>query len=91
MKYSAIEQMYDGDRGKGELLAASKEYKLCYDAFSNLYEIFRKAIENNAELVEMFDDVLDALGEAHAVEIKDRYAAGFRFGALMQMDILQGE
>ena len=91
MKYSAIEEMYKGEMGKGELLTTSLDYKKRYDAFSNLYEIFRKAIENNAELLEMFDDVLTALKEAHAVDAKEKYAAGFRFGALMQMDILRGE
>ncbi|MDE6059515.1 MAG: hypothetical protein K2G44_05725 [Clostridia bacterium] len=91
MKDSAIEQMYEGERGKGELLKTSLNYKKYYDAFTNLYEIFRKAIENNTELLEMFDDVLDALGEAHAVDAKEKYAAGFRFGAHMQMDILRGE
>ena len=91
MKYTAIEQMYHGDRGKGELLEASKEFKLCYDAFCMLHDKFREKIKNKPQLLNMFDEVIDALEEAHAVDARDSYAAGFRFGALIQMDILQGD
>lgn len=91
MKYSAIEQMYYGDRGKGELLEASQEYKLCYNSFCTLHDKFMEKIKDDLELRDMFNDLLNALQEAHAVDAKDSYAAGFRFGALMQMDILRGD
>ena len=91
MEYTAIEQMYYGERGKGELLKGSKEYKLCYEMFFSIHQKFRKQIEDKPELIELFDEVIAALERAHAVDLKDKYTAGFRFGALMQMDILQGE
>lgn len=91
MKYSAIEKMYYGERGQGELLNMSEEYKQSHNEFSALYKKFREKIEEDPDLLELFDQVMDAYSDAHAVDLKDRYAAGFRFGALMQMDILQGK
>ncbi len=86
-RYSAIEQMYEGERGLGDLIPLSEEYKKHFGRFLDCYEKFVPKIKYNEELSKLFEEIMNASDEAHCEGVFMHYREGFRFGVLMGLDI----
>ena len=86
--YSAISEMYYGNRGNAENITTSIQEK---ESLSKLIEIensFLKAISNDETLLDVYKKLQDEQNNQSALNDETAYKEGFRFGFLMAMDIL---
>ena len=88
---SAIEQMYYGKRGQGQLIRASAEEQECWRMVEQCRQEILNKIEQTPEIEKLFDDLDEAVYNACGEEAQQHYAAGFRFGVLMGLDIANGD
>lgn len=88
MEKSPIMQMYYGERGLYELINISHEYKELSAKFVDLEEELSEKLRPTPELLELFNKAIDTAMDMHCQYAADRYLEGFRFGALIGIDIM---
>ena len=86
--YSAIKEMFYGNRGNCESIKVSKEEKDVLAKVSENEEEFLSLIKKDIKLVETYNKLNAQIGEMGALNSATAYEEGFRFGFLMAMDIL---
>ncbi len=88
MDQSAILQMFHGNRGLMEQVTCPKHSK-AKECVTGKIMAFRERLSE--ELQKEFDEVYDNITDVQIEEIEAFYTEGFRFGALIGMDIMNFE
>ena len=86
-KLSAIEQMYYGIRGSSELIKLSNERIKLHEVFLDKYKSFRKELNGNDKMLNHLKEMLDTSDSMWESEVREVYAEGVCFGALMGLEI----
>lgn len=86
-KFSAIEQMYYGIRGSSELIKLSNERIKLHEVFLDKYKRFCKELNGNDKMLNHLKEMLDASDSMWESGVREVYVEGFRFGALMGLEI----
>lgn len=86
-KYSAIREMYYGNRGQHDTIVIEREELNNLDTIVKSEELFREELEKIPNLLKLFNDYQEGVFDLNAIENQHYYAEGFRFGFLMAMDI----
>ena len=86
-KYSAIKDMYYGNRGGLDTIKIKNEEMLVLDVINESEELLLKKLSQNPELLQIYKKLDDAIGELNLIENEQNYIEGFRFGFLMAMDV----
>lgn len=86
-QFSAIEQMYYGIRGSSELIKLSNERIKLHEVFLDKYKRFCEELNGNDKMLNHLKEMLDASDSMWESEVREVYVEGFRFGALMGLDI----
>ena len=86
--YSAISEMYYGNRGNAENITTSKQEKESLSKLIEIENVFLKAISNDETLLDVYKKLQDEQNNQSALNVETAYKEGFRFGFLMAMDIL---
>ena len=84
---SAVEDMYEMKRGNYGSVEQSEQYKKCLDEVIKCDDEMREALRKYPKLLELYKKATDALDALSVVCADDHYIEGFRFGALMGLDI----
>ena len=85
--YSAIKDMYYGNRGTHSNFKMKNEEKSVLEVITEYEELLLEKLSQNPELLETYKKLDNAISELTCVENEHFYAEGFRFGFLMAMDI----
>ena len=85
---SAILQILNGDRGCNDNIRCSPEYSKALDKVVEFEEKLTSKLKLEPDLYKLFEDFNDALRTMHCEEVDDYYLEGFRFGALIGIDIM---
>lgn len=88
MKYSAIEQLFFGKRGRIDFVKPSEEGRKCSEETGKCYSEIEEKLKDFPELLKAYEDALDKF---ILQETTDFFKEGFRFGALLGMDITYEE
>ena len=86
-KYSAIKDMYYGNRGGHDTIKIKKEELLVLDVINESEELLLKNLSQTPELLEVYKKLDSAIGELALIENEYHYVEGFKFGFLIAMDI----
>ena len=85
MEYSAIEKILFGKRGHIDFVKSSKESEVFCDEKNKLFSQIEEKLKNDKELLKAYEDALE---KYIMQETTDFFKEGFRFGALLGMDII---
>ena len=88
-RYSAITEMLYGRRGDSEFIKVETNGKTL-DLLIEKSELFNEKVKELPEIATLFKEIVDLIEGNHCKELEAYYAEGFRFGALMAMDIMEG-
>ncbi|MBR5191927.1 MAG: hypothetical protein IKW33_00770 [Clostridia bacterium] len=88
-KYSAIKDMYYGNRGVHDKFKIENEEKLVLSAITENEELLLKKLSQKPEMLEIYKKLDNAIGELTLIENEHCYIEGFRFGFLMAMDFFE--
>ena len=83
---SAILQMFYGERGDGEKLKCSAEYREYLHKAGEYGQKLYEKIKDNQEILELFKQYDEWTDKAYAVEIDAYYQEGFKFGLLIGVE-----
>lgn len=86
-KYSAIKEMYYGNRGGQETIKIKDEELSVLDVINKNEELLLNTLSKKPEVLEIYKKLDKAIGELTSIENEHHYKEGFRFGFLMAMDI----
>ncbi len=86
-KYSAIKDMYYGNRGGHDTIKIKNEEVSVLDVIIECEDLLFKKLGQNPEILEIYKKLDYAIGELTCIENEHYYIEGFRFGFLMAMDI----
>lgn len=84
MEYSAIEQLLFGKRGHVDFVKQSKEGKELSVEKEKYFSEIQEKLKDYPELLKAYEDALDRFILQETI---DFFKEGFRFGALLGMDI----
>lgn len=87
--YSAIKEMFYGNRGNYESVNLSAEEKSLLAKVVEIEGKFLKLIKNEDKVIDLYDELNAQVGELHALNFASAYEEGFRFGFLMALDVLK--
>ncbi len=87
--YSAIKEMFYGNRGNCESIRLSEEESNVLLKVVESEEKFLKLIENDDNITDLYSKLNAQIGEMSALNSANAYEEGFRFGFLMALDILK--
>lgn len=87
MKYSAIKDLYYGERGDSELVEPSEKMRELFQRVNEQREGLEKLLENFQDIKIAFLNFLDTQEELRLTAMHDYYAEGFRFGVLLGLDV----
>lgn len=87
MKYSAIEELYLGKRGRFDQIKNSDNYTDALDGVIEIQEKFFAELKKYPELAEIYEKLEKQQGRANSEEAFDFYSEGFRFGFLLGLDV----
>ena len=87
--YSAIKDMYYGNRGGHDTIKIKNEEISILDVINENEELLLKKLSQKPEILEIYKKLDDALGELNLIENERYYVEGFRFGFLLAMDIFE--
>ncbi len=87
---SAIEDIINGNRGKIDQMKLSEEYKAALHAASEAEEVFMQKLQDNAEALELYRQLSDAVDLTREMEVEDIYKEAFRFAFLIAVDVFYG-
>ena len=85
-KYSAIKDMYYGNRGGHDTIKIENE-AVVLDDINECENLLLKKLSEKPEVLEIYKKLDNAIGELNCIENEHYYIEGFRFGFLMAMDI----
>ncbi len=88
-KYSAIKDMYYGNRGVNETIKIENEEKLVLSAIIKNEELLFKKLSQKPKILKIYKKLENAIGELTLIENERYYIEGFRFGFLMAMDVFE--
>ena len=86
-KYSAIVEMYRGNRGDSQRIKYGEEYWKCLHEYCDLAEKFRDELKKYPELLELWEKCEWASNEVNACGEEEQYREGFQFGLLMGLEV----
>ena len=86
-KYSAIREMYYGNRGQHDTIVIDDEEVKCLDVITECEEMLINELKKTVNLLKIFESYQEAVFDLNSIENEHYYAEGFRFGFLMAMDI----
>ena len=86
-KYSAIKDMFYGNRGGYDTVKIKNEELLVLDVINENEELLIKKLSQKPEILEIYKKLDGAIGKLALIENEHYYIEGFRFGFLMAMDI----
>ena len=86
-KYSAIKEMFYGNRGNLENIKFDNKEVVILDVINENEEILLKELSKKPEILEIYKKLNNALGELDLIENEHYYIEGFKFGFLMAQDI----
>ena len=86
-KYSAIKDMYYGNRGGIDTIKIKNEEVGVLDVINESEELLLKKLSQKPETLEIYKKLDSAIGELTLIENEHYYIEGFRFGFLMAIDI----
>ena len=86
-KYSAIKEMYYGNRGGLDTIKIKNDVTLILDAINESEELLLKKLNHKPEILEIYKKLDSAIGELTLIENESYYIEGFKFGFLMAMDV----
>ena len=87
VKYSAIKDMYYGNRGQHDSLRIKDDDVKILDSIIDCDDFLRNKLNNDKDLLEKYQQLNDALCELNCIENEHCYIEGFKFGFLMAMDV----
>ena len=88
-KYSAIKDMYYGNRGVHETIKIENEEKLVLSAIIKNEELLFKKLSKKPKILKIYKKLENAIDELTLIENERYYIEGFRFGFLMAMDVFE--
>ena len=86
-KYSAIKDMYYGNRGVHDKFKIGNEEKSVLDVIIEYEEVLLEKLSKEQDVLQIYKKLDNAISELTCIENEHFYAEGFRFGFLMAMDI----
>ena len=86
-KYSAIKEMFYGNRGQNDTIQIEDEDVKVLDVIIECDDYLRDKLSSTPELLEKYKKFDDAVSELGLIENEHYFAEGFRFGFLMAMDV----
>ena len=86
-KYSAIKEMYYGNRGGLDTIKIKNDVMLVLDAINESEELLLKKLSQRPDVLEIYKKLDGAIGELALIENESNYIEGFKFGFLMAMDV----
>ena len=84
---SAIRQMYYGNRGQEKLSKMSLEYRELFEEQLRYENELREKMKDMPEILELYEKAEDSSDAVHSEDLAEHYAAGFKFGILIGMEI----
>ncbi len=88
-KYSAIKDMYYGNRGVHDKFKIESEEQSVLDFVIKCEDALLKKLSKNPDILETYKKLDNAISELTCIENEHYYTEGFRFGFLMAMDIFE--
>ena len=86
-KYSAIKEMFYGNRGQNDTIQIEDEDVKVLDVIIECDDYLRDKLSSTPELLEKYKKFDDAVSELGLIENEHYFAEGFRIGFLMAMDV----
>ena len=86
-KYSAIREMFYGNRGQNDTIQIEDEDVKVLDVITECDDYLRDKLSSTPELFEKYKKFDDAISELGLIENEHYFAEGFRFGFLMAIDV----
>ena len=86
-KYSAIKEMFYGNRGVNETIKFDKDDVIFLDAITKNEELLLKRLDSMPDALEIYKKLDNAISEYYLLESERYYVEGFKFGFLMAMDV----
>ena len=86
-KYSAIREMFYGNRGQNDTIQIEDEDVKVLDVIIECDDYLRDKLTSTPELYEKYKKFDDAVSELGLIENEHYFAEGFRFGFLMAIDV----
>ena len=90
-QYSAIKEMFYGNRGNHESMILSKEERKVSNEAGELENELLNELKKTPDLLALYDRLRDRELETCALNLESAYVEGFRFGFLMALDVLEFE
>lgn len=87
--YSAIKEMFYGNRGNCESINVSNEENTILTKVVERENEFLNLIKNDNKLIEIYHKLSAEIGEMSALHSASAYEEGFKFGFLMALDIFK--
>jgi hypothetical protein len=87
IKYSALKEMYYGNRGQYDTVIIEKADLKILDTIVECDDMLRDKLKERPELLEIYNKFDDALSELNSIENENFYIEGFKFGFLMAIDV----
>ena len=88
-KYSAIKEMFYGNRGNHESMILSKEEREVSNEAGELESALLNELKKTPDLIKLYEKLRDRELETCALNLESTYSEGFRFGFLMALDVLE--
>ena len=85
--YSAILEMYLGNRGSYDSIKPTKLEMDKLDKIVSLENEFIDKLGVNSELKVLYNNLDDKISELNVLSIENAFCEGFRFGFLMAIDV----
>ncbi len=85
--YSAIKDMFYGNRGKHDSIKIKNEEISVLDIINESEELLIKKLNEQPELLKIYKKLDNAISKLSLIEIEHYYIEGFKFGFLMAIDI----
>ena len=86
-KYSAIKEMYYGNRGTHDTIRLKNAETLILKVITENEDILLKKLSQKPEILEIYKKLDGAISELNLIENEHYYIEGFKFGFLMAMDV----
>ena len=86
-KYSAIREMFYGNRGQNDTIQIEDEDVKVLDVIIECDDYLRDKLSSTPDLFEKYKKFDDAVSELGLIENEHYFAKGFRFGFLMAIDV----
>ena len=88
-KYSAIQEMYYGQRGDGQLIPTNEEYHEHSVKQAEIIEKLEGKFKEDKEGLALLEQLFNESSGMEAAAVEQHYREGFAFGVLMGMEIAE--